>query len=110
MVPSSEVSISDDWRVKVALKSKPEFNFDSDGVANLEGGIAILRIVEALRIDNFLRIALIKPNKNGCSNMSRKKGSLIFDSHDLHRLPTTPRPLAVAHSRTIPRNWTEPLK
>lgn len=47
-----------------ALKSKSEFNFDSGNSANLEGGIAILRTIEALRILNFQKVRLVKPHKN----------------------------------------------
>jgi hypothetical protein len=49
---------------KEALKNKPEFNFDSGDAANLEGGIAILRAVEVLRLGKFLNIALVKPTAN----------------------------------------------
>ena len=49
---------------KEALKSKSEFNFDSGDPANLESGIAVLRVVEALRIKKFRNIALVKPTKN----------------------------------------------
>ena len=49
------------------LKRRSEFNFDSGDAANLESGIAILRVVEALRLSNFLHIALISPKGNGPS-------------------------------------------
>lgn len=49
---------------KESLKSKPEFNFDSGDPVNLEGGIAILRTVESLRLAGFHNIALVKPKKN----------------------------------------------
>lgn len=49
---------------KESTKLKPEFNFDSGDPANLEGGIAILRTVEMLRITGFSNIALVKPKKN----------------------------------------------
>ena len=49
---------------KEALKGRSEFNFDSGDAANLEGGIAILRVVEALRMEGFNNIRLIKPTKN----------------------------------------------
>ena len=49
---------------KEALKSKPEFNFDSGDAANLEGGVAVLRVIEALRIADVVNIALVRPKKN----------------------------------------------
>src|SRR5712692_3590377 len=49
---------------KEALKSRSEFNFDSGDAANLESGIAMLRVVEALRLEKFLNMALVKPKKN----------------------------------------------
>ncbi len=48
---------------KESLKSKSEFNFDSGNAANLEGGIAVLRLLEALRIKDFSNISLVKPKK-----------------------------------------------
>jgi ribosome-binding protein aMBF1 (putative translation factor) len=48
------------------LRSRSEFKFDSGDAANLEGGIAILRVVEALRLENFLDIALVRTNKGMC--------------------------------------------
>ena len=48
---------------KESLKSKPEFNFDSGDRANLEGGIAVLRAVEALRLAHFCNIGLVTPRK-----------------------------------------------
>jgi hypothetical protein len=50
---------------KEALRSKPEFNFDSGDAANLESGIAVLRVVNALRSEGFLNIVLLKPPKDG---------------------------------------------
>jgi hypothetical protein len=47
-----------------ALKSRSEFNFDSGDAANLESGIGVLRVVEALHMGNFLNIALVAPKKN----------------------------------------------
>src|SRR4029077_17320054 len=38
---------------KEGLKGKSEFNFDSGDAANLEAGIAMLRVVEALRLSKF---------------------------------------------------------
>jgi hypothetical protein len=49
---------------KEALRSRPEFNFDSGDAKNLESGIAMLRVVDALRLEKFLNIALLKPSKN----------------------------------------------
>ena len=48
---------------KEALKSKSEFNFDSGNAANLEGGIGILRAVEALRLAKFTNITFVTPKK-----------------------------------------------
>lgn len=48
---------------KEQLKGRSEFNFDSGDAANLEGGIAILRVVEALRLRGFTEIALVKPQR-----------------------------------------------
>jgi hypothetical protein len=49
-----------------SLKKKSEFKFDSGNAANLEGGIGILRRIEALRIKalrikQFTNIMLVKP-------------------------------------------------
>ena len=52
---------------KEALRSRSEFKFDSGDAANLESGVAILRVVEALRLDNFLGIALVAPIKDVAS-------------------------------------------
>lgn len=49
---------------KEALKSRSEFNFDSGYAANLEGGIAVLRVVLALQLKGFQNIALVKAEKN----------------------------------------------
>jgi hypothetical protein len=49
---------------KEALKRRPEFNFDSGDAANLESGVAVLRVVEALRLGNFRSITLVPPKKN----------------------------------------------
>jgi Holliday junction resolvase len=49
---------------KEQLRSRPEFNFDSGNAANLEGGIAILRVVEALRLRGFSEIRLVSPRKD----------------------------------------------
>jgi hypothetical protein len=49
---------------KEALRSRPEFNFDSGDAKNLESGIAVLRVVNALRLEKFLNIALLKHPKN----------------------------------------------
>jgi hypothetical protein len=52
---------------KEALKSRPEFDFDSGNPANLESGIGTLRIVRALRLAAFHNIALVRPAKNAPS-------------------------------------------
>jgi hypothetical protein len=63
---------------KKALRSKPEFNFDSGDAANLESGIAALRVVNALRLENFVNIALLKPPQDargadiGCERNSQR--------------------------------------
>lgn len=48
---------------KEQLRARTEFNFDSGNAANLEGGVAILRTVEALRLRGFTDIALVTPFK-----------------------------------------------
>lgn len=48
---------------KEQLTARSEFNFDSGDAANLEGGIAILRVVEALRLRGFSEITLVTPRK-----------------------------------------------
>ncbi len=64
---------------KEALKGKSEFNFDSGDAANLESGIAMLRVVEALRLDKFLNIALVKPKKGtpGADLIGEKNGQKV---------------------------------
>ncbi len=64
---------------KEALKSRSEFNFDSGDAANLESGIAILRVVKALRLEKFLNIALVKPTKNapGADLTCEKNGQKV---------------------------------
>jgi hypothetical protein len=64
---------------KETLKQKSEFNFDSGNAANLEGGIAILRFVEALRIAGFSNIALVQPKKNseGADLRAEKNGERV---------------------------------
>lgn len=61
------------------LRSRSEFKFDSGDAANLEGGIAILRVVEALRLENFRDIALVKTNKGmpGADITCEKEGQTI---------------------------------
>lgn len=49
---------------KDALKKRPEFNFDSGEAANLESGIAMLRVVLALQAEKFLNVTLVTPRKN----------------------------------------------
>ena len=48
---------------KESLKARSDFNFDSGDAANLEGGIAILRVIEVLRREGFLEVSLVTPNK-----------------------------------------------
>lgn len=64
---------------KEALRSKSEFNFDAGDAANLESGIATLRVIEALRLLNFLNIALVKPTKGapGADLTCEKNGQKI---------------------------------
>ncbi len=64
---------------KEALKSKSEYNFDSGDAANLESGIAVLRVVEALRLEKFHNIALVKPTKNspGADLTCEKNGQKV---------------------------------
>jgi hypothetical protein len=61
------------------LKRRPEFNFDSGDAANLEGGIAILRVMEALRLDGFADVALVSPRKGeqGADITCTRAGSKI---------------------------------
>jgi hypothetical protein len=50
-----------------ALKKKAQFNFDSGNAANLKGGVAILRVVEALfikRFSNVIMVELTQESKN----------------------------------------------
>lgn len=49
---------------KDALKKRPEFNFDSGEAANLQSGIAMLRVVLALQAEKFLNVTLVTPRKN----------------------------------------------
>ena len=49
---------------KEALKSRSEFRFDSGDAANLEGGIAMLRVILALQLEGFSNIALVTPPKD----------------------------------------------
>lgn len=64
---------------KEALKRKSEFNFNSGNAANLEGGIAILRVVEALRMADFGEIALVKPKSGsqGADVVAEKNGEKV---------------------------------
>jgi len=43
------------------LKSKPDFNFAHADQGNFEAAIAVLRAIEALRLQGFVNIALLKP-------------------------------------------------
>jgi hypothetical protein len=58
------------------LKRKSEFNFDSGDAANLEGGIAILRAAELLRLKQFTNISVVSPQKGqqGADLVCVKKG------------------------------------
>ncbi len=49
---------------KETLKARSEFNFDSGDALNLEGGLAILRVVAALNRERFGNITLVRPSKN----------------------------------------------
>lgn len=49
---------------KESLKGRPEFNFDSGNAANLESGIAVLRVVLALQAEKFVNVTLVTPRKN----------------------------------------------
>lgn len=49
---------------KESLKNKSEFDFDSGDAANLESGIAVLRVVNVLESKNYVNLTLIKPKKN----------------------------------------------
>jgi hypothetical protein len=60
---------------KELLKSKAEFNFDSGDAGNLEGGIAILRAVEALRLGRFHNIVLITPKNSLGADLTAEKNS-----------------------------------
>jgi hypothetical protein len=64
---------------KEELKRKPEFNFDSGDAANLEGGVAILRVIEFLYLKKCLNIAVVKPKKraSGADLMCEKDGRRI---------------------------------
>jgi hypothetical protein len=46
---------------KEALKSRSEFDFAHATPANLESGIAVLRAIEALRLQQFSDIRLLDP-------------------------------------------------
>lgn len=61
------------------LWNRSEFRFDSGDAANLEGGIAILRVIEALRLEKFVNIALVKSNKGspGADITCAKEGQKI---------------------------------
>jgi len=63
---------------KEALRRKEEFNFDSGDPANLESSIAVLRAVNALQLEGFLNVVLLKPPQNepgadiGCERNGQK--------------------------------------
>jgi hypothetical protein len=64
---------------KQQLKARSEFNFDSSDAANLEGGVAILRVTEALRLRGFVDLTLVKPRKGkqGADLTARIKDILV---------------------------------
>jgi hypothetical protein len=63
-------------KTKEQLKSRSEFNFDFGDAANLEGGVGILRVVEALRLGGFSDIELVSPRKGEQgADVSCMKGS-----------------------------------
>ena len=66
-------------RTKETLKSRSEFNFDSGDAANLEGGIAVLRVILALQLEGFLNIALVTPVKDalGADLTCERKGHKV---------------------------------
>jgi len=49
---------------KEDLRRKQGLNFDDRDAKNLEGGIAMLRVVNALALERFRNIVLLKPPKN----------------------------------------------
>jgi len=57
------------------LRAKPEFDFAHTDQGNLEGAIAVLRAVEALRLQGFSNIALLKPP--GADLVCEKKGRKV---------------------------------
>jgi hypothetical protein len=52
---------------KEDLKKRSEFNFDSGNAANLEAGIAMLRVTEALRLRGFSEMRLVRPSQGQLS-------------------------------------------
>src|SRR5215470_10629603 len=48
---------------KEELKRRSEFNFDSGNTVNLESGVAVLRVTEALRLRGFINTKLVNPPK-----------------------------------------------
>src|SRR6266700_4128375 len=65
VIPRYESIFGDALRIlglsKESLRARPEFKFDSGDPANLEGGIAILRVVCALEREKFANIELVRP-------------------------------------------------
>jgi hypothetical protein len=55
---------------KESLRARSEFNFGSGDAANLEGGIAILRVVCALEREGFVKIALVRPGRGGGADIT----------------------------------------
>jgi hypothetical protein len=64
---------------KERLKSRSEFNFDSGNAANLEGGIAILRVAVLLHRRAFGNITLVVPRKGviGADLLCEKDGERV---------------------------------
>jgi hypothetical protein len=64
---------------KELLKRRTEFDFDSGDRTNLEGGIAIFRAIQALKLRGFSDFTLISPpkGKKGADIRCTKEGKLI---------------------------------
>jgi hypothetical protein len=64
---------------KEALKRRSEFSFDSGDAGNLESGIALLRVVQLVKISHFQNIALVTPPKNalGADLIGEKNGERV---------------------------------
>ncbi len=55
---------------KESLRARPEFKFDSGDPANLEAGIAVLRVVCTLESEGFASITLVRPGKEGGADIA----------------------------------------